>query len=404
MMWKVRLLIIGVTLFLACNIALIFLKSDKIGRTYYIDEWTAVKKQDLLETMPAKGVLAPKEEHHLYYENTTGTFKGFLVEKGDEVQAGTGLFEYSPDDIAMTKENFQIEKEKLEREQTGIESHIRDLESMQRTLALTPAEEDEPNPNVYMIQTVERDIAEKELQVSRLESEIEKYEDLMEAADESLSNLTVESEVAGTVKSIQNDLTNPVVTIISNEQKVEGIFTEQEIHKAAEGMKVFIIPKGSSKKIDGTLEKIINYPTSEPHAETESRYEFTISLNESPEFESFHGEHVDLRIVTNEVENTMTVPAQAVKKAKKGTYTYAIQQNGRLERKGIETGLKIGQTQEVKEGVEKGELVLLDRPPFLKTGFPFATPLEVAKLKKKDLKDLRKKDMLKYAARGLLSR
>ncbi|PAE25753.1 efflux RND transporter periplasmic adaptor subunit [Bacillus sp. 7894-2] len=404
MTWKVRLLVIGGTLFLACNIALIFWKSDKISRTYYIDEWTAVKKQDLLETMPAKGVLTPKEEQHLYYENTTGTFKSFLVEKGDEVQPGTGLFEYSPDDIALTKENFQIEKEKLEREQISIESHIRDLESTQRTLALTPAEEDEPNPNAYMIQTIERDIEEKELQISRLESEIQKYDDMIYAADESLSNLTVESEIAGTVKSIKNDLTNPVVTIISNEQKVEGVFTEQEIHKATEGMKVYIIPKGSNKKIDGTLEKILNYPTSEPHAETESRYEFTIAMNETPEFESFHGEHVDLRIVTNEVENTLTIPAQAVKREKKGAYTYAIQQNGRLERKVIETGLKIGQTQEVKEGVEKGELVLLDRPPFLKSGFPFATPMEPAKLKKKDVKDLRKKDMLKYAARGFLSR
>lgn len=404
MTWKARLLIIGVTLFLACNMALIFLKSDKIGRTYYIDEWTAVKKQDLLETMPAKGVLAPMEEHHHYYEDTKGTFKGFLVEKGDEVQAGTGLFEYSPDDIALTKENFQIEKEKLEREQAGIESHISELERMQRTLALTPAEEDESNPNDYMIQTIERDIAEKELQVSRIESEVQKYEDLMEAADESLSSLAVESEIAGTVKSIRTDLANPVVTIISDEKKVEGIFTEQEIHKAAEGMKVFIIPKGSNKKIDGTLEKISDHPTSEPHAETESRYEFTISMNEQPEFESFHGEHVDLRIVTNEVENTLTVPAQAVKKSKKGTYTYAIGHSGRLERKAIKIGLNIGQTQEVKEGVESGELVLLDRPPFLKTESSFATPLKLAKLKKKDVKDVRKKEMMKYTARGILTR
>ncbi|KAF0819568.1 MULTISPECIES: efflux RND transporter periplasmic adaptor subunit [Cytobacillus] len=404
MTWKVRLLIVGVALFLACNIALIFWKSDKISRTYYIDEWSAVKKQDLLETMPAKGVMAPKEEQHLYYENTTGTFKSFLVEKGDEVQPGTGLFEYSPDDIAVTKENFQIEKEKLEREQISIESHIRDLESTKRTLDLTPAEEDEPNLNAYMIQTIERDIAEKELQISRLESEIQKYDDMIYAADESLSNLTVESEIAGTVKSIKNDLTNPVVTIISNEQKVEGVFTEQEIHKATEGMKVYIIPKGSNKKIDGTLEKILNYPTSEPHAETESRYEFTIAMNEAPEFESFHGEHVDLRIVTNEVENTLTVPVQAVKMVKKGAYTYAIQQNGKLERRTIETGLKIGKTQEVKEGVVKGELVLLDRPPFLKSGFPFITPFEVSKLKKKNFTELRKKDMLKYASRGFLSR
>lgn len=404
MTWKTRLLVGAVVLFLACNIILLFLKDDKINRTYHADEWTAVKKQDLLETMPAKGVLAPKEEQHFYYENSAGTFKGFLVEKGDEVQQGTGLFEYSPDDLTLAKEEFQIEKEKLENEQDNLESHIDDLESMQRTLSSAPVEEDQPNPNVYMIQTLERDIYEKELQISRIDSEIEKYEDLIEAADESILQLTVESEIDGTVKSIKHDLTNPVVTVISNEQKVTGILSEQEIKIATEGMKVFITPEGSNKKINGTVEKILNHPTSEPHAETESRYEFSIVLDESNELESFHGEHVDVRIVTNEVLDTLTVPEEAVKKVKKGQFTYAIQTNGRVDRKKIELGLKIHQTQEVKEGVEKGELVLLERPPFLKSGFPFITSVEPGKLKKKDFEELRKKEILKYTARGFLSR
>ncbi|WP_282140927.1 efflux RND transporter periplasmic adaptor subunit [Cytobacillus oceanisediminis] len=404
MTWKARLLAGAVVLFLVCNITLLFLKNDKINRTYHVDEWTSVKKQDLLETMPARGVLAPKEEQHFYYENSNGTFKGFLVEKGDEVQKGTGLFEYSPDDITLTKEEFQIEKEKLENEQENLESHISDLEEMQRTLSSAIVEEDQPNPNEYMIQTIERDIYEKELQISRIDTEIEKYEDLIEAADESLLNLTVASEIDGTVKSIKHDLTNPVVTVISNEQKVTGIFSEQEIKKAAEGMKVFITPEGSNKKINGTIEKILNHPTSEPHAEAESRYEFSIAIDESNKLGSFHGEHVDVRIVTNEVIDTLTVPAEAVKKANKGKYTYVIQTNGRVERKKIETGIKVNQTLEVKEGVENGEIILLERPPFLKTGFPFITSMEPKKLKKKDLKELGKKDMLKYAARGLLSR
>ncbi|KON86232.1 hypothetical protein AF332_04920 [Sporosarcina globispora] len=404
MTWKARLLVGAVVLFLACNITLLFFKNEKISRTYHVNEWTAVKKQDLLETMPAKGVLAPKEEQHFYYENSTGTFKGFLVEKGDEVQKGTGLFEYSPDDITLTKEEFQIEKDKLENEQENLESHISDLESMQKTLSSAPVEEDQPNPNVYMIQTLERDIYEKELQISRIDSEIEKYEDLINAADESLLKLTVESEIDGTVKTIKHDLTNPVVTVISNEQKVKGILSEQEIKKAAEGMKVFITPEGSNKKINGTIEKILSHPTSEPHAETESRYEFSIAIDESNKLESFHGEHVDVRIVTNEVTDTLTLPYQAVKKMKKDIYTYVIQANGRVERKKIKIGHKIGQTQEVKEGVEKGEVILMERPPFLKSGSPFITSMEPKKLKKKDLKELRKKDMLKYAARGFLSR
>ncbi|WP_026581967.1 efflux RND transporter periplasmic adaptor subunit [Bacillus sp. J33] len=403
MMWKTRLLIIGVLLFLACNFTLLFMKSEKISRTYYIDEWTAVKKQDLLEMMPAKGVLAPKEEQYLYYESNMGNFNGFLVEKGDEVEAGTALFEYSPEDITQAKEKFKIEKEKLEREQISLENHIQDLEDMQDDLRITTLD-DELNQNEYMIQTLERDIYEKELQISRIKNEIEKYEDLIDAADESLLNLTALSEISGTVKSIKHDLTNPIVTIISNIQKIEGTLSEKEIKKAAQGMKVFITPEGSNKKIDGTIEKIYNYPVSEPHADKESHYEFTVVMDEAPEQQSFHGEHVNLKIVTNEVSDTLTVPAKAIKKTKKGKYAYTILQNGQLDKRELQTGLNISQTQEVKEGLQKGELVLLERPLFLKSGSPFITPIEIPKLKKKDLRELGKNDMLKYSARGFLSR
>ncbi|URM33389.1 efflux RND transporter periplasmic adaptor subunit [Cytobacillus firmus] len=402
MIWKMRLLGLGVLLFLACNVVLVF-SSDKIGRTYYVDDWTAVKKQDLLETMPAEGVLAPKEEQHVYYDSATGKFNGFKVEKGDKVQPGDAIYEFSPEDITSAKEAYQIEKEKLENELVSIEKNINDLEIMRRSLAAVPSEENDQNSDKYMAQLIQKDILEKEMQKDTLESEIGKYEDLIGAAEESLLNLEAVSEIAGTVKSINHDLSNPVATIVSNEHIAEGVFSEEEVKKASEGMRVLITNVNTGKKVSGTIEKVLTYPESKPSPKKESRYAFRAVLDGEPENQSIHGEHVAMKIILNEIKGTLTVPSKAVRKSNKGSFSYMIRQDGNLEKRKVKSGITIAKTQEIKDGASAGELVLLERPPFLKSGYPFITPIEISRINKKDFKSAGKKNMLKISVRGIVA-
>ncbi|RBP94397.1 HlyD family secretion protein [Cytobacillus firmus] len=404
MNWKIGALSIATTVFLAVNMVLV-LKSEKVGRTYYVDKWTDVKEQDIIETLPAKGVYVPKEEQHVYYDSKNGTFEGFLVNKGDDVEPGTGLFAYSPEDITLTKEKFEIEVEKLEKEQSDMESHINELEYMQAGLMRNSLTDDTSiMSNEYMIQTIEQNIKEKELEVSRIENEIEKYEDLVNAAEESLLNLTVTSEISGTIKDIQHDLGNPIVTVISDEQRVEGTLTEDEVKQIIEGMKVFITREGTNEKVNGTIEKILTYPTSKPDVDKKSKYAFSILLDEPSENQILHGEHAQVKVVLNEIIDTRTVPFDSIKKYNNKFYAFTITNTGRLEKRELQLGVKIDQTQEIKDGLIKGEKVVQERPPFLKAGTPLITPLNPAKIDKKGLKKLGAKEKWKYTARGFLSR
>lgn len=404
MNWKTGALTIAATVFLAANIVLV-LKNEKISRTFYVDKWTDVKEQDIIETLPAKGVYVPKEEQHVYYDSKNGTFEGFLVNKGDDVEPGTGLFTYSPDDISLTKEKFEIEIEKLEKEQSDMESHISELEYMQAGLMGNYlADDTSMMSNEYMIQTIEQNIKEKELEASRIENEIEKYEDLAAAAEESLLNLTVTSEISGTIKDIQHDLGNPIVTVISSEQRVEGTLTEDEVKQILEGMKVFITREGTNEKVNGTIEKIFTYPTAKPDADKDSEYAFSILLDEPGENQILHGEHAQVKVVLNEIIDTRTIPFDSIKKYNNQFFAFTIANTGRLEKRQLQLGVKIDQTQEIKDGLSKGEKVVQERPPFLRAGSPLITPLNPAKLEKKAFKKLDAKEKWKYIARGMLSR
>ncbi|WP_226618637.1 efflux RND transporter periplasmic adaptor subunit [Cytobacillus firmus] len=404
MNWKTGALTIAATVFLAANIVLV-LKNEKISRTFYVDKWTDVKEQDIIETLPAKGVYVPKEEQHVYYDSKNGTFEGFLVNKGDDVEPGTGLFTYSPEDISLTKKKFEIEIEKLEKEQSDMESHISELEYMQAGLMGNYLADDTSTmSNEYMIQTIEQNIKEKELEVSRIENEIEKYEDLAAAAEESLLNLTVTSEISGTIKDIQHDLGNPIVTVISSEQRVEGTLTEDEVKQILEGMKVFITREGTNEKVNGTIEKIFTYPTAKPDADKDSEYAFSILLDEPGENQILHGEHAQVKVVLNEIIDTRTIPFDSIKKYNHQFFAFTIANTGRLEKRQLQLGVKIDQTQEIKDGLFKGEKVVQERPPFLRAGSPLITPLNPAKIDKRGFKKLDAKEKWKYTARGMLSR
>ena len=80
--------------------------------------------------------------------------------------------------------------------------------------------------NDLMAVSIEKEIYDKELEKSRVEAEIEKYEDLIDSYDGS-DQLEISSEVAGSVKKINYELNNPIVTIISDTPKVEGLFQKE---------------------------------------------------------------------------------------------------------------------------------------------------------------------------------
>lgn len=431
MNWKKWTIIAVIALFVVVNFYLIFKKDSEVARSKYIDEWRTVKEQKLVLSKHKAGVVTPAEEENVYFQSGSGDFEQFLVKEGEEVHPGTPLFEYSPQNIETTIQQFEAEITKLENERDAIEDNIDDLEKIERNLSKKKKDQEEDTSNKEVVaSTILAQIYEKELQLSRVEAEIERLEDLVSISDDHLDGLTINSTISGVVKKISHDLQNPVVTITSTEQQIKGILEEEEVLEIEEGMKVIITSKTLKNKLESTISKVAVNPEQEPRVDTNSEYEFVVEFDdtapeigemdeadeetdaeldentdnqaeedaEDPATQIFTGSHVDIKIITKEVEDALTLPEGAIRHSN----IYVLKNNGTIEKRKAKTGIKVNGVYEMTSKVEKGELVLL-HPSKIKNKTAFFTPIEVSKLKKKDLQEMRKKEILKYLGRGILS-
>jgi HlyD family secretion protein len=399
MNWKKWTVILVGALFMIGNLYLIYKKDSDIKRISYVDTWTTIKEQNLVESQTDKGLTKPVEEEYIYYEENTGDFEAFLVKEGDQVEENTPILELSSVNIDAAISQKELEISKLEDEITALEDNIDSLDDLLSDIESSATEENESS-NTIMANSLEIEIYEKELQLGRLEAELNKQETALASFDGNLSSLTINSKISGTVKEIRQDLNNPLVTITSNDVQVEATLQEKEMATIDEGMKVFVTSKLQKDKIEGTISSISTLPKNEPKEGKETEYTYQIQLNEQPQIPL--GSNVDLKIITNEVTDVLTVSTEAIKEKKAQSYMYVMMANGTIERRQIETGLQLNHVKEVKANAEEGEKVVLNANT-LKNKTKFYTSLQPKKLKKKDFKEMGKRKALKTALKGLVS-
>src|SRR3954466_14349075 len=130
-------MIIVVILFVATNFYLLLKDDSPVARSFYIDQWTSAKEQNIRETKRTEGVTIPLEEQQIYYDTSKGSFEGFSVKKGEEVSPGTSLFFYSTDSYQEAIAQLKSERDSLERQVDGLEDQLENLTDLQ--LDLTPS-------------------------------------------------------------------------------------------------------------------------------------------------------------------------------------------------------------------------------------------------------------------------
>lgn len=388
---KKTILLSLICLFVVANLYLIFKKDSEVKRMEYIDEWVAVKGQSLTQSKNKEGVVIPSDVEHVYL---SGELQQFLVKEGEKVEAGTPLLEYSSRDTEDAVKGYKAELAKLEIGRDAIQANIEQLEELEAGLS---TEKDESN--AAMASSVQAQIYEKELQLSQLEGEMAKYEELVANGDERLSSLTVSSSISGVVKEINQDLKNPVMTIVSNEKQLEGALNEKEAQQMEEGMKVFVTSNAFKGKVEGVISEVAAYPSAEPDVDKESRYRFTVMFNEQPETDLLTGSHVLAKIITKEVVDALTLPASVVRDKS----AFVLKSNGTIEKREVKTGLHIGKIVEMKSGVELDELVVRD-PGKINNDTAFYTPISMKKLEKTTLQQMPKTEILLHLARGILTK
>ena len=196
-------------------------------------QWTSAKEQTLKETKQTDGVTIPLEEQPVYYDASKGSFQGFAVKKGEAVEPGTSLFFYSTDTYQEAISQLESERNSLEKQLDGLQTQLDNLTDLQSGVTSSSFygydEEATTNTqNDLLANSVSVDIYKTESEISALESEIEKYDERIAAVDKKLPQLEEVSDLTGIVQEVQKDLSNPVITIASAENKVQGMLTEKE--------------------------------------------------------------------------------------------------------------------------------------------------------------------------------
>lgn len=400
MNWKKWTVIFVGTLFMIGNLYLIYKKDSEIKRISYVDSWTTVKEQNLIESQIDKGLIAPVEEEYIYYEENTGDFEAFLVKEGDQVEENTPILELSSVNIDAAISQRELEISKLEEEMEALEDNIDSLDELLSDIESSTTEETESS-NTIMANSLEIEIYEKELLLSRLEAELNQQETALASIDESLSSLTINSKISGTVKEIRHDLNNPIVSIISNSLQVEGTLSEKEVAMFEEGMKVYVTSDLQKGKIEGTIASISTLPKTEPKEKKETLYTYTVQLEEQPGSSIPLGSNVELKIITNEINDALTVATKAIKDQGAKSYIYVMMSNGTIQRRRVKTGLHLNHVKEIKSNVEENEKVVLTANT-LKNNAKFYSSLDLKNFDKQAYAKLGKKESLKLLLKGFL--
>ncbi|WP_019244147.1 MULTISPECIES: efflux RND transporter periplasmic adaptor subunit [Bacillus] len=409
--WKIYTIVAIVIAFVGCNLFLLIKEDSKANKTAYIADWTSVKNDDVKKTFKTEGVVKPEEEHSFFYDENQGPFASFQVKEGDMVSVGTALFTYGSKALEEEKADIEAEITQIKSEIESIEDQISDLEKINSTSSnnsTTSSDKDtKVQVDVHVTNVIEGDIekaiAEAQSEIGKLEAKLVKREADLSRNTDKLSEVTVNSDVAGQVISINRDIQNPVITIASKTVAVEGVLSEKQMKEAAINQKVSMYSSLHDKKYNGSIQQIVSYPKDKISVKKTANYPFTVQLDESDE-KLLPGAKLRLTVVVDEVKDVPVISKTATFKNKKKQYVYQLTQKGTVEKKLIETGLTFNGKQEVAKGLEAGNFIATNPSKVDTVNAKFITPMTTLHIDKNEWKELSKKKMAKYFLIGLLEK
>jgi HlyD family secretion protein len=396
-----------VILFIGTNIYFIEKANSKVEREVRVSSWNIFQKDGLEKKLTKSGVVTSADEIHLYFNDEFGSFKKFLVKEDDEVKAGTPLYEYEVTDFTGQKDVLESEVDQLEDEIDSIEENISELERLENSLP-SSYDEEEMQLEASALKTeydLKKEIASRELEMDRLENKIDSLEQQIADLESYETTLTVESSGDGIIKELSHAVQNPLITIASTSTIVTTDLTETEIMEVKENMNAKIQSEVEKKTQKGLVTDVSSLPKRDPHLQTDSMYPIEIKL-QNEENKLLPGHHVLVSIITDEVKNTLVVPATAVEKSSPKKHIWVLTDKGVVKKRTVETGLQVDGQIQIKSGVKQGEYYIVnpEEVPALRSGASFITALDWDKIKLRDLKKMDRSDVLENLLLGILER
>lgn len=337
-----------------------------------------VSEQELSESILVTGKIVPEDEQKVYLDAEKGEVTEFKVKENQKVKAGDPLFVYDSSKLQSEYNKAVRERDLVnKRSQTEI-NQIAELNKRIANAKKNPApsgdgEDDEAATEDANSLTSEK--LEMETQHESTKSEIESAQEQINDLNEQIKEMTVTSKIDGIVVKVDRNAvsteggeTNPAVHIISSEPfKVIGTMSEFDAVKIKEKQKVIIRPKVyKDKEWKGAIESVSQFPNEEGGDEEfvdggggggVTMYPFKVAITDDTS-ELRQGFHVSLEIKIDGDGKKMAIPHAAILEEEDSNTVFVLK-DGKLEMREIETGTSNDEFIEVKNGLEKDELVVI---------------------------------------------
>lgn len=273
--------------FMIVNIVLIVNdRSHRVDRVTFISDWTLADQKDMKAELQTSGVMDYVEEELIYMDDSTGSFREFLVDEGDEVQAGDELYSYDVHNFYEMKAKLDAEEERLQDDIKAVKEAVNKMRSKninQDTFRFVYPDNKEAGTikqNTSSAEMMkEQYVIEKEKELAEKEAELGSVQSQIQDLTVGKPTIVVESPYAGKVTHISKSLDNPIISIEAPELYVIGELNESERMKVQEGMFAEITLKENNQKFTGSVGEVNDEPE-QVLLKGESIYPFHVLLDD----------------------------------------------------------------------------------------------------------------------------
>ncbi len=294
------------------------------------------------------------------------TVKEIFVEKGQSVEAGTPLFQYDTEDLAMKLEQANLELE-------GISNNIsvKNAQIDELTKAKQSAPESEQLSYTTQIQEAQLAVKQEEYNYKVKQLEIDKLQN-------SLDSSQVTSTIAGVVQEINRESSydeytgeqKPFMSILAvGKYRIKGTISEQNMADIYTGMPVTVHSRVDEDITwSGTIDSIdTEQPLSGMNSYSSdgsgidgpaSRYPFYVTLDSSDGL--MLGQHVYLEEDSGQARDGMWLMSPYIIQEDGGSYVWAAGQDGTLEKRPVTLGAYDEEmdTYEILDGLESSDHIV----------------------------------------------
>lgn len=302
-------------------------------------------------TQRYSGVIEPQKTWKIE-ASSDQKIKEIYVEEGDQVTVGQDLFTYDTTEAEESLVEAEIELDRLE---SDIETSKSQIETMKKELEKI-TEQDERLEYTNLIQT-------KENTLKKSEYDLKKQQVSLEQLKSSIANSTVQSEMDGVVKTINEDVSsenyygysseedNSFMTILAiGNYRVKGTVNEQNRSDIVEGTPVIVHSRVNENDIwSGTMGSLDTENTAQNTSDyyayygstdsSSSNYNFYVDLENSDGL--ILGQHVYIEIDNGQYRHTDGLWLNSyyvMMDDTENAYVWAADSRDRIEKRAVTLG------------------------------------------------------------------